>query len=247
MERTVPAREDLDWLPPSFKALRWTLTGASWTVAVGVLALIVLFVRHGFFLFWWKPLAALLAGGGYVGDRASRAMLRRRMRGLAHGSVDLSKLRNQADGELVHVTGRVRAGETLPALVSQRRCVLQRVDFALDRERWVHESGRDFWLVDPKGESVRVEVEGARLIAPQPQLGPMSATPFLRLTGFSHASFAEGAETVIQDGDEVDIVGYKTQSVDPTVAVMPRETPLRATLRSGKLLPLLVSPRLPRL
>jgi hypothetical protein len=44
-------------------------------------------------------------------------------------------------------------------------------------------------------------------------------------------------------GDEVEIVGYKTRTIDPTLAGrLPREAPLRATLRSGRELPLLVAP-----
>jgi hypothetical protein len=243
VERTIPAREDLDWLPTSLKALRWTVTGAAWSASAIVMLAIIFFLRHGFLLFWWKPILAMIAGGGYVGDRASRAVVRRRMRGLAHGSVDLAKLRNQADGELVHVIGRVRAGETRRALVSERPCVMQRVDFTVERERWVHETASDFWLVDQNGETVRVEVEGARLIAPEQQLAPLDSERFLRLLGRHDDARAMGTEFVIQDGDDVEVVGYKTQAVDPTVAALPREIPLKATLRGGRLLPLLVSPR----
>lgn len=243
MERTIPARDDLDWLPPSIKALRWTVTGAAWSASAALMLAIIFFLRHGFLLFWWKPVLAMIAGGGYVGDRASRAVVRRRMRALAHGSVDLAKLRNQTDGELVHVIGRVRAGEKLRALVSGRECVMQRVDFTLDRDRWVHEAARDFWLVDDGGETVRVEVDGARLVAPDRQLAPLDATPFQKLLGLSGFAAAMGAEFVIEDGDQVEVVGYKTQSADPTVAALPRELPLKATLRGGRMLPLLVSAR----
>ena len=241
MERTIPAREDLDWLPPSFKALRWTVAGATWTALFGAIVTIIFFARTGFIWIWWKPLAALFAGGWYTGDRASRALLRRRMRGLARGTVDLSRLRSEADGELVHVKGRVRAGEQVRALISGESCVMQRVVFTLDRDRWVHESARDFWLVGDDGRAALIAVDGARLIAAEPRLRPQDATPFRALTGVSAGAVTAG-EVLLHDGDLVEIVGYKTQSVDPTVAALPRETPMRATLRGGRLLPLLISP-----
>jgi hypothetical protein len=51
------------------------------------------------------------------------------------------------------------------------------------------------------------------------------------------------AETVLTDGQVVEIVGYKSRTVDPTIVErLERETPLRATLRGGKELPLLISP-----
>ena len=47
----------------------------------------------------------------------------------------------------------------------------------------------------------------------------------------------------LRDGDEVEVVGVKTRSIDPTVEMrLMRDTPERATLRSGKELPLIVSP-----
>jgi hypothetical protein len=247
MQRTIPAREDLDWLPPSFKALRWTVTGSIWTVAASLCVLPILLARGQFFFFWWKPLLGLFAGGFYTGDRASRAVLRRRMRALASGTVDLSRLRHEADGELVHVTGRVRAGEEVGGVISHRRAVFQRVVFTVDRERWVHESGCDFWVVGADGEAARIEVQDARLVAPEPKLMPEDPTPLLSLLGRTAGPATNAAEVLIQDGDEVDIVGYKTQSVDPTVATLPREIPMRATLRAGKLLPLLIAPAAPGL
>jgi hypothetical protein len=51
-------------------------------------------------------------------------------------------------------------------------------------------------------------------------------------------------EIVIRDGDTIEIVGYKSRTIDPTVATrLERETPFRATLRGGRNLPLLIAPR----
>ena len=51
-----------------------------------------------------------------------------------------------------------------------------------------------------------------------------------------------GGELMLRDGDEVFVVGSKTRVVDQTVAVLERTTPMRATLRSGREMPLLISP-----
>ena len=51
-------------------------------------------------------------------------------------------------------------------------------------------------------------------------------------------------EFVLRDGDAIEIVGYKSRTVDPTVATrLERDTPFRATLKGGRNLPLLIAPR----
>jgi hypothetical protein len=50
-------------------------------------------------------------------------------------------------------------------------------------------------------------------------------------------------EYLLRDGDEVEVVGYKNRTVDVSVeSRLERDTPLRATLRSGRELPLILSP-----
>ena len=52
------------------------------------------------------------------------------------------------------------------------------------------------------------------------------------------------ADFALRDGDAVEIVGYKSRTVDPTVATrLERDTPFRATLKGGRGLPLLIAPR----
>jgi hypothetical protein len=51
----------------------------------------------------------------------------------------------------------------------------------------------------------------------------------------------KAAEVLFRDGDEVEVVGYKARRVDPTAATLSRETPMRASLRSGRQ-PLLILP-----
>jgi len=47
---------------------------------------------------------------------------------------------------------------------------------------------------------------------------------------------------MLRPGDVVEAVGYKSRKVDPTVLDrLARETPMRATLRAGKELPVILS------
>ena len=52
------------------------------------------------------------------------------------------------------------------------------------------------------------------------------------------------AEYALVDGASVEILGYKSRTIDPTIASrLERDTPFRATLKGGKNLPLLIAPR----
>jgi len=260
LDRTHRARHDLDWLPPSFKAIRWSVAGTLWGAMAGLLGSAFVFAKPGFFIYG-KGIAVLFAGGYYAGDRAAKAVLRGRLAKLAHGRLDLGRLANATDGELVHVRGRVKAEATLPGVLSSVPVVYRRVVFAIGGERWVHEAAEDFRLVDGSGENALVQVAGARLIAPDPKRrkleGELARAVFdltidpelrgredlrVRVSRRDRGQIV-AAELTLRDGDEVEIVGYKTRSVDVTVQDrLMRDTPLRATLRSGKDLPLLVAP-----
>jgi hypothetical protein len=265
LDRTHRARHDLDWLPPSFKVIRWSVAGTLWGAMAGLLGSMFFIAKPGFFIYG-KGIAVLFAGGYYAGDRAAKAVLRGRLAKLAHGRLDLTRLASASDGELVHVRGRVKAEKTIPGVLTGEPCVYRRVIFSLGGERWVHEAAEDFRLVDGSGENAMVQVGDAHLIAAEPKRAKLEGEqasavidltldpqfrgrptdPILRVThkgpGRNRGQIT-GGELVIRDGDEVELVGYKTRSVDVTVQErLARETPLRATLRSGKELPLLVAP-----
>jgi hypothetical protein len=253
LDRTLRARDDLDWLPPSFKAIRWTVAGTLWAGVATLLGAAIVVAKPGVFVYG-KGLALLFAGGYYAGDRAAKAALRRRLGQLARGDVDLSRLPAEPDGELVHVRGRVRAQSTMAPLLGGAPCVYRRVVFSVGGLKCVHEAGEDFY-VEASGERVLAEVDGARLISVEPKLTlrkGSDATPVLdqarRLAGVGwqlppRVTSATAGETVLRDGDEVELVGYKSRTVDPTAASTGfRDTPMRATLRSGRNLPLLIAP-----
>jgi hypothetical protein len=264
LDRTHRARHDLDWLPPSFKVIRWSVAGTLWGAMAGLLGSAFVFAKPGFFVYG-KGIAVLFAGGYYAGDRAAKAVLRGRLAKLAHGRLDLSHLANATDGELVHVRGRIKAERTLPGVLSEGQVVYRRVVFSIAGERWVHEAAEDFRLVDGSGDNAMVQVDGAHLISADPKrkkiegelartVFDLSMDPELRASpdrelrvrharsGRDRGQITAG-ELTLREGDEIEVVGYKTRSVDVTVSErLARETPLRATLRSGKDLPLIVAP-----
>jgi hypothetical protein len=256
VDRTHLARHDLDWLPRSLKAVRWTVAGTTWAAVAGGVVAGALFGRS-LVIFYGKAVAAVLAGGYYLGDRAARAVTRMRLERLAHGSVDLARLRSAADGELLHVRGRVVAHDTLPGVLSGRPAVYRRVTFVVGNLRAIHEAAVDFELVDESGERIRVQVEGSRILAPEVERvridekvvqalvdrSPDELLPaFARRRRIGRQNVRAG-EFLVQHDDEVEIVGYKTRVLDPTVTErLARDAPMRATLRSGAALPLLVSP-----
>ena len=266
LERTVPAWRDLDWLPPSLKTLRWAIAGGVWTGLAGLLAGVALVSKGNIFI-WTKGFAWLGAGGFYAGDRAARSVMRRRLHKLARGAVDLRSFAREADGEILHVRGRVRARETLPSLLGGEPVVYRRATVALGGATVVHEAAVDFALVDASGEMVTVHVAAARLLVAEPKrlrlveraiVERVAALPLPAraaravetwLTREAHPKKRKrlapitASEVLLRDGDPVELVGYKSRTVDQTVATrLERDTPMRATLRGGRDLPLLIVP-----
>jgi hypothetical protein len=259
MERTHLLRHDLDWLPPGYRAVRWVVAGGLWTTMVGGIIGLGL-VAHVPVYAFGKGLAILAAGGAVAGDRAARGVLRGRLRKLARGAVDLSRLPAEPDGELVHVSGKVRA-------LGADKAVYRRIVFSFDGQtRAVRETAQDFWLVG-EGEPVLVEVGDARLLAdgaatklppddPRARELEELARPLSnilrrviehrdkrRMKGKKIGKVRVN-EMALRDGDEVEILGYKTRTIDPSVSMrLERDTPYRAALRGGKSLPLLIAPR----
>jgi hypothetical protein len=125
LDRRYLEKNDLDWLPPSYRALRWGVTGTVWSVLGGCAVALSSFAHFHAWLFF-KTLS-VTAGGAYVaGNRATRAVLRAPLARLAHGQVDLARLHGEPDGELVHVTGRVRALARVEGLLSAEAACYRR-------------------------------------------------------------------------------------------------------------------------
>ena len=261
IHRVHLARRDLDWLPPSLKAVHWTVAGAIWTSLAGATIATLALAKIHFYIYG-KGIAMIAAGGYYAGDKAARFVLKKRLSRLASGAVDLGRLASREDGEIIHTRGRVRAETTIPALLSDEPCVYRRVTFTINETRLVHEAAVNFTLVDTAGEFIRVEVEGGRLVGRDRKAFPIDEQCVERLAALSLPAGVVGhlfdrrkrlgkgkrtpplkaAEWLLRDGDEVELVGLKARIVDPTVhSRMERDTPMRATLRSSSELPLLIA------
>jgi hypothetical protein len=242
------------------KALRWTVAGTVWTGLFGGAVAIIAF-SHIHVIFFGQGLTAMALGGAYAGDKVARSVLRRRLARLAHGDVDIKRLKNEPDGELVHVKGRIKLREKVPGKLGGEG-VYRRLRVTVGDTRLVHEAAADFHLIDESGEMIMVQTAGARLVAPEPEMKPLAGEVLALLKSLKLPPKAEravmewefrfktgkpmsavsGGELVLADGQMVEIVGYKSRAVDFSMEHLERETPLRATLRGGKELPLLISP-----
>jgi hypothetical protein len=189
-------------------------------------------------------------------------MLTRRVAKIAKGEASLSKLRVRADGELVHVRGTVAASATLPTTLGGPPGVFRRVRFALGTTLcFFHEAAVDFDVVDEGGEHLPVQVASARLLLPEllwRQVDPAAHYELVetipedisgRITRAKERFLGVpsgdrlGNEWMLRPGDVVDVVGEKSRVPDFTQTErLHREMPTRAVLRSGKALPLVVSP-----
>jgi hypothetical protein len=257
LDRTHPLRDDLDWLPRELKALRWSTTGATWAGATG-LALAATIASAGMLA---HVAAGAAAAGLYAGARLGRSLTRRRLERLARGRLDLVRVGGATEGRLVHVAGRVIARANLPSFLHAVPSVYRRMSFRLSGTRFVHEAAVDFDLVDAAGERLRVHVAGARLFVPAPRdLADYPAALFTRpdlppslaaVLGPRGAEIAgrrasvPAAEIALCAGALVDVIGYKTETPDPTAeARMGRGPPMRPALQAGRV-PLIVTPAAP--
>jgi hypothetical protein len=250
LDRTERATRQYAWLPPSLRVRRRIASGAVWAgtgaLIGGAIALAPPVLAS------WQMLLGLGVGGGILGERVGGAVVQRYVARLAHGEVALARVREAAEGTLVHVRGRVRAEATLDGLLHGVPGVYRRLVFRVTGARWIHEAAVAFDVVDAHGAWIRVEPRGARLLAPVAELMEYPAgaftgervTPSVAAVVAGHAGpIITASELVVRDGDEVELVGHKSQIAEVTGhGGSFREPPQRALLRSGNVLPLLVTP-----
>ena len=256
MERTHPLGDDLDWLPRELKLGRWSVTGASWAGSVAAAGALTI-ASAGLLV----HVAALTGAAGVVaGGHLGRAFMLRRLDRLARGRLQLIKVGTLEEGQLAHVAGRVEATDTLRGLLHGVPGVYRRMLFRWRGRRYVHEAAVDFDVVDASGVRLHVEVDDARLLIPiRKETASYPESVFARadLPPSLRAAFGsdrpssnagrviEAAEHVLQPGTPVQIIGYKTETVDPLRGVrVGRAPPTRPALRSGRV-PLLITPSLP--
>ena len=248
MERTHRWRDDQAWLPAG---VRWASRGATAAVWGGSAAALgtSLLVAPALVLVW-KGLVLVGAAAAVAGRQVGQAMFQRQLKKLARGDLALAELDARAEGELVVVRGRIEAAAPLTGLLVDAAGVYRRMVWE-PGGRWVSEAAVDFALVDERGHRVLVQAGGARwLVArrepwayPATRLDRDGVAPAIRqLARTSGQAAIQAAERVLPVGAEVQVVGYKTASADVGGSVVDyRLPPQRATLRSGKDLPLVIT------
>lgn len=262
--RTYPVQNELDWLP-------WRTRSVRWTIPIGMAVGLTVLTGVGAGLLAGLEAAMLGVGylgtaytvlGATSGRKWARRALAARIARIARGQADLSSLRAKSDGELVHVRGRIVATETLPGFVYREPAVFRRVLFALgSRHYFFHEAAVHFDIIDESGERLPVQVHDARIVTPEllwEELPPGTHTRLVEtipanlgraVTRAKERFLADprgqtlGSELLVRPGDLVDVVGEKSRVPDFSQSErMHREMPTRAILRSGRALPLVVSP-----
>jgi hypothetical protein len=156
---------------------------------------------------------------------------------------DFAALARQPDGTLVSVVGWIRAREQLPEAVAGEPCV----GLALachQKYPGVLETLNDFELIDESGQSVLVQVTGARMLgASNVNLTDDKARRLLIASlDLPVGAVATGWDAfVLRDGDPVMAVGFKQTMLDPSQSNL-RSPPARTSLGSVPPRPLLIFP-----
>lgn len=257
MRRLHAAKDDLDWLPKNYRLLRNVIVGSVWATIGGGLAAGMMFGAHVFV--FGKVFVMIGAGGYWLGDRVSKSVVSSRLAKLASGQVDLARLSNSDDGDLVHVRGTVRATSKVEAMLGGVAGVYRRVRASIGERVLIEEQAVDFELVDAEGNAIVVEADRARWLVndriletvsldqlqafyDDAKVDKMISNPRRRFGFSSRSNTYKATEAMLCHGDEVEVVGYKSRKVDQRMANrMERETPMRATLRGGKELPVMIS------
>ncbi len=246
MERTHRLRSDLDWAPSRVRRSSQLIKGATWTGA-GAAVVATLAVSPAAAILW-KSFHVGGAGAIAVADRVARGAMRKQLAKMTRGELPLAELDARDEGELVVVRGTIEAEDTVRGVLIETEGVYRRMLFKT-RGAWVHEAAVDFTLVDGKGDRIRIQAAGARWMTPRRELveypgvrfiGPHVPPKVRELA--RNKELVEALERVLTAGSQVQIVGYKTTTADPTgVARDYRMAPQRATLRSGDDLPLVIT------
>lgn len=257
LERTHSLTEDQKWLP-------WHLRYMSYLpvlVAVAILMGLTLprLAQLGVPSRILIGASIFFSVGLAFGFTAFRRYVQRRWVHMVHDEIALRPIGEWADGERVHIRGRILAVNGITSVIQQSPCVYRRVTFSFpahsqNESVWIHEAAEDFVLVDEWGEQIRVEVAQSRLIAPSSK-GKLAAPDLAarlvlyaesvrgRVNLFQSTLAVLANEFFLSDGDHVDIVGCKNRYLDPSISMrLDRETPMRVVLRGNSAQPLLIAP-----
>lgn len=249
VQRTHKLKHDRDWLPAGVRRKSRIVAGAIWgaagvalvgTVAIAPMSLLV-----------WKVFAGGGLGIAVAGQRAGHAVFRRQLTKMARGEVQLAEVGTHDEGTMVVVSGTIEATAPLTGVLRDSAGVYRRMVIKSGGTRWVHEAAVDFALIGDGGHRLLIQAGGARWLAAQPEEMEYPAMRLDRdgvdgavrqLVRANGEPTIEASERILAIGTRVQIVGYKTASADATGEAQGyRLPPLRATLRSGPDLPLVIT------
>jgi hypothetical protein len=249
-ERIFHARDGRDWLP------HWLKVVDSASHAFSTFAPLGLLLTSWPFAIVPAQYGLSYVVGKFDARKARIGFLWHKRQ--ARSNCGLSGVKHVRDGELVYLVGRVKARQTIPALLDERPVVYRQVGIAGSGVRaifatLVHEAGVDFAVVGGDGEQVLVQSASATLVPPAalpvlklndgPAFNRLRALPLPPESRLRRSSTLFAAERVLQDGDLVELLGYKSRVVDVDAGDrLERETPLRASVRGGPRVPLLIVP-----
>jgi hypothetical protein len=242
---------DRDWLPPAIKrSQKWTSATTVAAAGAGTAALGLTLVAPFAALLLWKGVALGGIAGFWAGRGAGQRRLRRDVLRMASGEIPLSDLEKHNDGELVVAKGVVKPLDPLlRGILNETEGVYRRAVFH-SRGKWVHEAAVDFALLDAQGTELVVHAAGARWLAPERECFEYPVAQIrqrIDATSKLHEYFENTGERVsafehvLQVGEEVQVVGYKSRTADSTGTFADyRLPPQRISLQSGPDIPLLV-------
>ena len=246
LERTHRLRADRAWMPGTVRNSARLASGVLVTGA-GAAAVGTVLVAPAMLLLW-KGLLIGGAGIAIASDRVGKAVMQRQIRRMTRGEINVAELRNRAEGELVVMRGTIEADNLLGGALIDATGVFRRLEFT-GHGKWVHEAAVNFSLVDEAGERIFVEAAGARWLTPHREKVTYPGARFTRESVpervrdlVAGRASIDAIERVLGNGEQVQLVGYKTTRPDASGDVVDyRSPPQRATLRSGSELPLIIS------
>jgi hypothetical protein len=225
LHRTLLLRDEMRLWAPSYGSLTKYMPHAFAAVVATYLVVPVIAV-----------VAPVIAGTAAAQSYRVLRQSRRHFRG--RPVIDFGTLPD-ADHAPVHVRGRVRARTLLRGLLTDREAVARRVDVRIGSWSYVHVAAQEFDLVDGTGRALPLAIGPSTLLwLPHAgRLWPITAAQRARLEELRATIVlppipVTAAESLLQDGDEIEVVGALSRDADAEGSALGRDA-FRRTLVAG--------------
>ena len=193
-------------------------------------------------------LVGLAASARIAAARAAMKLTLARLPVREHDELDAL-----ADRSRVRLRGKVVAGATVSAVLMPRAAAASAVAFDIRYSRpwrlertvtYLFEAAQDFSLVDRSGVGVPIRVSGATLAGIVRSRGWTSLDDAARIgnlplppspAGWERRGIGNSSEALVEDGQEVQIIGTKMREVAVSGTGTFREAPTRTVIATGEL------------